>query len=229
MANPKSSSKYSFSKIPFWLLVVLFVLIVLCGFVVYVMVNETEDSDNDDNGKTSEEISELPIPSEGFKTFEFVFGRANYMIIAPEETIFQQEDFEGFQFFTGQVGLFDISGQLLQDPLLPNEDCSNYTEQYLTKITDPGVGFKKYINESGIEACSWIGEDNQIKIWDFVIFDRNEGYGMRISTDATGELDFSGDLDGYLLIGSMDRQEANAELLFTDGFESGDTSAWSAP
>lgn len=193
------------------------------------------DDDTDDESDTETDTGfVLPTPGDGQQLYLYTDGKATFGIIAPENATFNEENVEGIKFFTGEYTGINIYGQRISDPLPPNADCSNYTEQYLGHVSDPGIGYQKYTHPSGAEACVWSGMDGGEFVYDFMIFYGGAGYGMQFgnsvdfSVDSFFDVNIGG-LDGYLLIDGVPT-EPNGQLgtIFSDGFESGDASGWSS-
>lgn len=185
---------------------------------VFVAPEETEVAK-----EVQPEVISLPEPGEGYSYFPFDLGMGVFNLILPDGT--NVLDIAGAKHFaTADLGgdIF-LTLQIVEVPLPAGDDCSGYTEERLEGFEHTG-GFFKMTHLSGVEACVFNGTAFDSHVFEFnLIF---EGYGYEFQTMSP-----LGNEGPYIPTGTLDLLDpgiGSATLfIFSDGFESGDTSVWS--
>ena len=184
-------------------------------------------SDLNEDSDTQDEVT-LPTPGTGEKLFEYETEYGTFNLIIPEDAIIQEDSFEVTSFFWGNLGDTQIIGDILPDAIMPDSTCSNYTDLFLSTVEDPRDGYTKLTHSSGAVACVWEGIDFGNHAFDMTIYHNGIGYNLRMDTaEANGPINVGERLNGFLTIGNDMPGFESFDLIFEDGFESGDTSAWS--
>lgn len=199
------------------------VSVVVVVTLIWFFVNKkSEDSEDEaDNGTTGTAV-EAPKPGKDEKEYVFERQGEKLTLIVPEKMKFKEGEYNSSTYFIGEYDSAGIWGHVNSSPFDLEGDCEKYTKEYLGDSANVNARYKKYTHKSGAVACVWAGYDSDFYIDEFYLIaggdevnlvvknPAKEGKKLKKTVKASGTVKMS---NGF-------------EFIFTDGFESGDMSAW---
>jgi hypothetical protein len=219
----KEETKETQKSIPGWVWGAGGILLLL--FLLYQFfggnLNGEEKPSEQTSGSPKQMEAGLPEPGEGESYFQFDLGMGTFNLILPSEVSPAMIDVapdEGYNVDLGENRFLVV--YFANESIEPGEDCGLYTDAVLGSY-DYSSGYYRLNHESGAQACVLNSQVAGNQVFELGLFWGGSTYEFH--SLSTGESDGAYVPRGYLNFEGEDNQM----FIFEDGFESGDTSAWS--